>query len=185
MSKVTGAEISITASPISLNPGRLAERIDPTGEKKVHSLIDKVYKMKHLELAWKKVKQNQGAGGVDNQSIEDFSENARANLRRLHEELRNETYSPPPVLQHKIPRSGHRGKFRKLGIPTVYDRVFPQALLNRMEPIQEAIYDDSNFGYRKGSSTKDALRKVWKEEEHGNEWIVDADVGKLFRYSRS
>ena len=58
--------------------------------------------------------------------------NATANLRRLHEELRNDTYRPQPVLQHKIPKPGQRGKFRKLGIPTVYDRVCQQALLNRM-----------------------------------------------------
>ena len=180
MSKATVAESSLTERPLSLKPRRLAEWINPTGQKKVHSLIDKVYKMKNLELAWEKVKQNKGAGGVDNQSIQDFAENATANLRRLHEELRNDTYRPQPVLQHKIPKPGQRGKFRKLGIPTVYDRVCQQALLNRVEPIYEAIYDDSNFGYRKGRSTKDALRKVWKEVQQGNEWIVDADLENFF-----
>ena len=67
-----------------------------------------------------------------------------------------------------------------LGIPTIYDRVCQQALVNRLEPIFEPIFDDANFGYRRGRSTKDALRKVWKEIEAGGEWIVDADLKDFF-----
>src|SRR6185369_14262709 len=70
--------------------------------------------------------------------------------------------------------------WRGLGIPTLYDRVCQQALLNRLEPIFEPIFDDANFGYRRGRSTKDALRKVWKEIEAGGEWIVDADLKDFF-----
>lgn len=117
MSKATGAESSISERPISPGPGRLAEWLNPTGTKKVHSLVDKVYKMKNLELAWEKVKQNNGSGGVDNESIEDFEENLQTNLQRLHEELGTNSYKPQPVLQHKIPKAGQLGKMRKLGIP--------------------------------------------------------------------
>jgi RNA-directed DNA polymerase len=90
MSKATGAEGSLSERPISLGPRRLAVWINPTGTKKEHSLVDKVYKMRNLELAWEKVKQNDGAGGVDYQSIEDFTENAHAHLQRLNEELRSD-----------------------------------------------------------------------------------------------
>lgn len=180
MSKALDAESSISERPISLGPRRLAEWLNPTGTKKVHSLVDKVYKMKNLELAWERVKQNDGSGGVDNQSIQDFEENLQSNLQRLHEELKTDSYKPMPVLQHKIPKPGQPGKMRKLGIPSVYDRVCQQALLNRMEPIFEAVFDESSFGYRKGRSTKDALRKVWKEIQSGNEWIVDADLEGFF-----
>ncbi len=180
MSKATGAESSISERPISLGPRRLAEWLNPTGTKKVHSLVDKVYKMKNLELAWERVKQNNGCGGIDSQRIEDFEQNLQTSLQRLHEELKSDTYKPQPVLQHKIPKAGQPGKFRKLGIPTVYDRVCQQALLNRMEPIFESVFDESSFGYRKGRSTKDALRKVWKEVQEGNEWIVDADLEDFF-----
>ena len=69
---------------------------------------------------------------------------------------------------------------RVLGIPTIYDRVCQQALLNRLEPIFEPVFDDANFGYRRGRSTKDALRQVWKEIEAGGEWIVDADLKDFF-----
>jgi group II intron reverse transcriptase/maturase len=67
-----------------------------------------------------------------------------------------------------------------LGIPSVYDRVCQQALLNRLEPIFEPVFDEANFGYRRGRSTQDALRKVWKEIKSGREWIVDADLKDFF-----
>ena len=154
--------------------------INPTGARKVHSLIDKVYKRKNLEIAWKRVKANHGAGGIDGESIEAFGEGLEERLARLHEELRTDKYIPQPVRQQRIPKAGKPGEWRVLGIPTIYDRVCQQALLNRLEPIFEPIFDDANFGYRRGRSTKDALRKVWKEIEAGGEWIVDADLKDFF-----
>jgi RNA-directed DNA polymerase len=67
-----------------------------------------------------------------------------------------------------------------LTVPTIYDRVCQQALLNRLEPIFEPVFDEANFGYRRGRSTKDALRKVWKEVDAGREWIVDGDLKDFF-----
>ena len=171
---------SLSEKPISDKPRRLADWLNPTGEKKVHSLIDKVYKQKNLELAWDKVRRNKGAGGIDGQSITEFESNSGENLARLHDELRTKMYQPQPVKQQLIPKSGQPGKFRSLGIPTVYDRICQQALLNPLEPIFEPIFDDANFGYRRGRSTKDAMRKIWKEIEAGNEWIVDADLKDFF-----
>ena len=75
---------------------------------------------------------------------------------------------------------GQPGKFHPLGIPTVYDRVCQQALLNRLEPIFDPVFDDASFGYRPGRSAKDALRKVWRELQEGREWIVDADLQDFF-----
>lgn len=151
-----------------------------TGARKVHSLVDKIYKMKNLELAWEKVRQNKGAGGIDGESIEAFEKQAAVNLQRLYGELKSDTYQPQPVRQKEIPKPGQPGKYRTLGIPTIYDRVCQQALLNRLEPIFEPVFDEANFGYRKGRSPKDALRKVWKELQEGYEWIVDADLRDFF-----
>ena len=114
--------------------------------------------------------QSQSRGrGVDGESIEAFGEGLEERLVRLHEELRTDQYIPQPVRQQRIPKVGKPGEWRVLGIPTIYDRVCQQALLNRLESIFEPIFDDANFGYRRGRSTKDALRKVWKEIEAGGE----------------
>ncbi len=171
---------SISEKPISNNPRRLVDWLNPIGEKKVHSLIDKIYKLKNLELAWEKVKRNKGAAGIDGQSIDEFESNRKENLERLHDELKNQKYQPQPVKQQLIPKRGQPGKYRPLGIPTIVDRVCQQAMLNRLEPVFEPIFDDANFGYRRGKSTKDALRKIWREIEEGNEWIVDADLRDFF-----
>jgi RNA-directed DNA polymerase len=102
-------------------------------------------------------------------------------LDRLQSELKEDTCQPQPVRQVQIPKAGKPGEFRTLGIPTIYDRVCRQALLNRLEPIFEPVLDEANFGYRRGRSTKDAMRKVWKEIQSGREWIVDAQGGKLWQ----
>ena len=171
---------SLRERPRSDRPRRLADWLNPTREQKVHSLVDKVYQRKTLELAWAKVRQNRGAGGVDGQSIAEFEEQLDERLQRLQDELRANTYRPQPVLRHLIPKAGQPGKHRPLGIPTIYDRVCQQALLNRLEPIFDPVLDDANFGYRRGRSTKDALRKIWREIQHGREWIVDADLRDFF-----
>ena len=171
---------SLSEKPLGDRPRRLVHWLNPTGEKKVHSLVDKVYKMKNLELAWEKVKRNRGAGGIDGQSLVEFEGDLEGNLERLHEELRTQTYQPQPVKRQLIPKSGQPGKFRPLGIPTIYDRVCQQALKNRLEAIFEPVFDEASFGYRQGRSTKDAMRKIWRELEQGNEWVVDADLKDFF-----
>lgn len=166
--------------PGHYQPRRLADWINPADKRKVHSLVDKVYSRKNLELAWEKVRQGGGVGGVDHEDLISFEESLEANLERLHEELKDGSYEPQPVLQHKIPKAGQPGKYRKLGIPTIYDRVCQQAVLNRLDPIFEPIFDDANYGYRRGRSTRDALGKVWRELEAGYEWVVDADLKDFF-----
>src|ERR1039458_5657185 len=170
----------MSEKPVHPRPRRLADWINPTGAKKVHSLIDKVYKRKNLEMAWDRVEANRGSGGVDGQSLEAFGQQLGSELNRLQTELKEEAYQPQPVRQVQIPKAGKPGEFRTLGIPTIYDRVCQQALLNRLEPIFEPVFDDANFGYRRGRSTKDAMRKIWKEIQGGREWIVDADLKDFF-----
>ena len=166
--------------PVQARPRRLADWINPTGAKKNHSLIDEVYKKENLSMAWERVRGNGGSGGVDKQSVTEFEAQCDQQLDRLQEELRGDCYQPQPVRQAPIPKAGKPGEIRLLGVPTVYDRVCQQALLQRLEPIFEPVFDEANFGYRRGRSTKDALAKVWKEIEGGREWIVDADLKDFF-----
>src|SRR5215204_3012350 len=166
--------------PVHSRPRRLVDWINPTGARKVHSLIDKVYKRKNLEMAWETVKANRGSGGVDGQSLDGFAAQLDLQLDRLQSELKDDVYRPQPVRQVQIPKAGKPGELRTLGIPTIYDRVCQQALLNRLEPIFEPVFDEANFGYRRGRSTKDAMRKVWKEIDSGREWIVDGDLKDFF-----
>jgi len=180
MSKAGEVDSSLSERPEHHRPRSLADWINPMGARKVHSLIDKVYKRKNLEIAWERVRANHGAGGIDSESIEAFGKALDERLARLHEELRTDKYVPQPVRQRRIPKAGKPGEWRVLGIPTIFDRVCQQALLNRLEPVFEPIFDDANFGYRRGRSTKDALRKVWKEIDAGGEWIVDADLKDFF-----
>lgn len=160
-------------------PRKLADWINPTGARKAHSLIDKVYKRKNLEMAWEKVKANHGAGGADGESIEMFEARLQERLSYLHEALKTDSYRPIPMRRHSIPKD-KPNEYRNLDIPAIIDRVCQQALVNRLEPIFEPIFDAASFGYRRGLSTKDALRKVWKEIRAGAEWIVDGDLKNFF-----
>jgi RNA-directed DNA polymerase len=170
----------MSEKPVHSRLRRLVDWINLMGAKKVHSLIDKVYKRKNLEMAWERVKANRGSGGVDGETLETFEAQLGQQLDRLQQELKEDTYQPQPVRQHPIPKRDKPGEYRLLGIPTIYDRVCQQALLNRLEPIFEPVFDDASFGYRRGRSTKDALRKIWKEIVGGSEWIVDADLRNFF-----
>jgi RNA-directed DNA polymerase len=147
-------------------------------KRKVHSLIDKVYSKKNLELAWEKVKKNKGAAGVDEVTIACFEERKGYYLDTLHRKLREGRYRPKPVRRVEIPKPD--GGIRKLGIPAIFDRVCQQALVQRMEPIFEPNFADCSFGYRPGRSPHMAMREVWKALMAGYEWIVDADLRQFF-----
>jgi RNA-directed DNA polymerase len=131
----------MSEKPVHSRPRRLVDWINLTGAKKVHSLIDKVYKRKNLEMAWEQVKANRGSGGVDGQTLEAFEAQLNQQLERLQRELKEDSYQPLPVRQHPIPKRDKPGEYRMLGIPAIYDRVCQQALLNRLEPIFEPLFD--------------------------------------------
>src|ERR1700757_3099717 len=175
-----GRNSSFSEKPVRSRPRRLVDWINPTGAKKVHSLIDKVYKRKNLEMAWEMVKANRGSGGVDGQSLDGFAAQLDLQVDRLQSELKEDVYRPQPVRQVQIPKAGKPGEFRTAGIPAIYHPVSQQALLNRLKPIFEPVFDEANFGYRRGRSTKDAMRKVWKGIQGGQECIVDADLKDFF-----
>jgi RNA-directed DNA polymerase len=155
-----------------------ASKTEARKKQKVHSLIDKVYSRKNLELAWEKVKKNRGSAGIDDVTIAAFEERKEYYLDLLHRKLRDGTYQPKPVKRVEIAKSD--GGIRKLGIPAVLDRVCQQALVQRMGPIFEPTFLDSSYGYRPGRSPHEAMRQVWQELNAGYGWIVDADLRQFF-----
>src|SRR6201997_343250 len=146
--------------------------------RKVHSLIDKVYDPANLAEAWKRVRENNGSAGIDGLTVAGFEQRQDELLERLHKQLREKTYRPTPVKRVGIPKPD--GGVRKLGIPSVTDRVVQQALVQKMAPIFEPHFADCSFGYRPGRSPHMAMRKVWQEINEGNFWILDADIRAFF-----
>lgn len=144
---------------------------------KWYSLMDKVYARKTIKRAWEKVKQNQGAAGVDQQSVERFESNAENYLEELTKELREGRYEPEPVKRVHIPKG--KGKTRPLGIPTVKDRIVQAALLSVIEPIFDNEFMSTSYGFRPQLGCKDALREVDRLCK-SHPWIVDIDLESYF-----
>jgi len=148
-------------------------------QKKWYSLIDKVYRIDNLRIAFKKVKSNKGAPGIDGETVDDFAMNLEDNIMRLHNELKNGEYIAKPVLRTHIEKED--GSKRPLGIPCVRDRVVQQALKNVLEPIFEPEFHPSSYGYRPGKSCHHAIAKAERfMNKHRLEHVVDMDLSKCF-----
>jgi RNA-directed DNA polymerase len=117
--------------------------------------------------AYKSVKRNKGAAGVDGQSIEDFEADLRNNLYKIWNRMSSGTYFPPPVRAVEIPKP-HGGGTRMLGVPTVADRIAQTVVALQLEPRMESIFHDDSYGYRPGRSPLDAVAKCrercWKKD---------------------
>ncbi|MBV8119788.1 MAG: group II intron reverse transcriptase/maturase [Alphaproteobacteria bacterium] len=145
---------------------------------KWYSLMDKLVRPTTLEAAWHKVARNQGAAGVDGQSIERFAAQAERYLQELQHSLADGSYQPHPVKRVEIPKGD--GRTRPLGIPTVKDRIVQTALKMVIEPIFETQFRSGSYGFRPGRSCKDALREVDRLLKAGFAWVVDADLQSYF-----
>ena len=143
------------------------------------SLIDKVCRPATLKAAWHSVKANGGSAGSDHQSIKEFEADLEANLTRLEEELRRQTYRPRNIRRVYIDKPGSKDK-RPLGIPAVRDRVVQAALRMTIEPIFEREFLPGSYGFRPNRGCKDALREVEQLLKSGYIHIVDADIRAYF-----
>lgn len=142
------------------------------------SLMDKVFAPKTLTLAWEKVQANQGAAGVDRQSVERFEFKSEIYLSELHEALSQGRYRPQAIRRVDIAKDD--GQTRPLGIPTVKDRIVQTAVKLVIEPIFEVQFLESSYGFRPGRGCKDALREVDELLKQGYVHVVDADLKGYF-----
>ncbi|MQM40069.1 hypothetical protein KBTX_04112 [wastewater metagenome] len=148
-------------------------------EKRVwYSLYDKVFRKKNLYKAFEMVKANKGAAGVDKVTILAYEAKLEDNLEVLHQKLRDKTYQPKPVKRQMIPKDN--GKQRPLGIPAVEDRVVQAAVRNIIEPIFEADFLPSSYGFRPGKRAHEAIDQVTRYLQQGYDQVIDADLQSYF-----
>jgi RNA-directed DNA polymerase len=141
-------------------------------------LMARVLDPANLRRAWKRVKANRGAPGIDGMRIEDFPEFARSHWAEIRQQLSHGHYQPRPVRRVSIPKPG--GGERLLGIPTVVDRVIQQAIAQVLTPIFDPGFSESSFGFRPGRSAHGALRQVQGYIEADYRIAVDLDLAKFF-----
>jgi RNA-directed DNA polymerase len=130
--------------------------------------------------AYQKVKANHGAAGVDGQSIAEFETRVKDNLYRLWNRMSSGSYFPPPVRTVTIPKAD--GGERKLGIPTVSDRIAQMVVKSRLEPVVDPLFHPDSYGYRPGKSALEAVgqtrQRCWKLD-----WVIDLDIKGFFDYA--
>lgn len=165
------------------NVGKLQRRLwaaaKQSPERRFHALYDRIYRADILVEAWRRVRANRGAAGVDGQTLAEVeSYGADRLLSELAEDLRAGRYRSAPSRRQTIPKPD--GGRRPLGIPTVRDRIAQTAAKIVCEPIFEADFTESSFGYRPGRSATDALEVIRKSFPRGYVWAVEFDISDFF-----
>ncbi|MDP6494539.1 MAG: group II intron reverse transcriptase/maturase [Dehalococcoidia bacterium] len=141
-------------------------------------LLERILSRENMLRAWKRVKANKGAPGIDGMSIESFPEFLRQHWQSIRESLWTGTYQPLPVRRVEIPKS--TGGTRPLGIPAILDRLIPQAIAQVLVPIFDPDFSESSYGFRPGRSAHDAVRQARKYIREGYHIAVDIDLSKFF-----
>ena len=141
-------------------------------------ILSKILDKDNLNRAYKRVKANKGAPGIDGMTIEEALPWLKEHNHELVERIRRGKYSPSPVRRVEIPKPD--GGIRKLGIPTVVDRIIQQAMAQQLMPIYEPLFCDNSFGYRPGRGAKDAIQRIKEYAEQGYTKAVVLDLSKYF-----
>ncbi len=145
---------------------------------KFYSLYDKVYREDVMREAWKRVRANKGAQGIDGESIEEFEKERERKLKEIREELKARTYKAEVVKRVWIPKRD--GKRRPLGIPTVKDRIVQTAVKIIIEPIFEADFEENSYGFRPKRSAHQAVAEIEKYLRYGLVNVVETDIDNFF-----
>jgi RNA-directed DNA polymerase len=149
----------------------------PIAKPKAHSLTGRIT-LPLLYTAFKAVKGNRGAAGIDKVSIKMFEANLDENLQALERDLKDGSFCPFPLRRKFLPKEP--GKFRPLGIPAVRDRVAQEALRRLLNPIFERLFHEASFGFRQGRNCHQALLRVLELHQEGFRVVLDADIKGFF-----
>lgn len=141
-------------------------------------LLEAILDRNNLNRAYKRVKRNHGAAGIDGMTVEENLPWLKEHREELLRSIRDGSYMPSPVRRKEIPKSD--GGVRKLGIPTVVDRVIQQAIAQKLQSIWEPLFSDSSYGYRPRRSAQQAIQKVKEYAEEGYRYAVSVDLSKYF-----
>lgn len=141
-------------------------------------LMDKILSKENLNEAYLQVYKNKGASGIDGITVEAVKEHLREHKEEIITSIKTRKYKPQPVLRVEIPKEN--GKMRKLGIPTVVDRIIQQAVMQVLSPIYEEQFSESSYGFRPGRSCEMAIVKSLELLNDGYDWIVDIDLERFF-----
>ena len=158
---------------------RIAENNDIITDFQTDNLMEQILHKDNLNKAYKKVKSNKGAGGVDGMSVDELLGFLRDNQEHLIQKIRDGKYKPNPVRRVEIPKET-KGEIRKLGVPTVVDRVFQQAITQVLSPIYEEQFSENSFGFRPNRGAHDALKQCQTNVNDGYVYVVDMDLEKFF-----
>lgn len=148
------------------------------GRDGVHDLITRIADRMNLNQAYKRVKANKGSAGIDVMTIDELFPYLIRNRDELIKQIRNGSYEPQPVRRVEIPKPD--GSKRKLGVPTVCDRLVQQAILQVIERIFDPTFSDNSFGFRPNRSAHDAMKRAKAYYEEGYRYVVDIDLKSYF-----
>lgn len=176
LQKVAAEQQEYAGVPVSV---RIAENNNVITNLPSDSLLKWVLARDNMNAAYLKVKSNKGASGIDKMSVDELLPYLREHRLQLLEQIRDGKYRPNPVRRVEIPKEG-KGKTRKLGIPTVVDRVIQQAISQVLTSIYEPQFSESSFGFRPRRGAHDALKQCQKYADEGYVYVVDMDLEKFF-----
>ena len=141
-------------------------------------LLEEILSRDNMMLAYKKVKANKGASGIDGIGMDEIDEYLRENWATIKDKIRRRKYKPQPVRRVEIPKPN--GGIRNLGIPTVVDRIIEQAIVQKLTPIAEPYFSEHSYGFRPGRKAQQAVIKLLEYFNDGYTYIVDIDLEKFF-----
>ena len=158
---------------------RITENNDIITDFWTDNLLELILRTDNLNKAYKKVKSNKGSGGIDGMQVDELLPYLKGNQSEIIQKIKEGKYKPNPVRRVEIPKE-EKGKVRKLGIPTVVDRLIQQAFTQELTPLFEPQFSENSYGFRPGRSQHDALKACKKNVDEGYVYVVSMDLEKFF-----